>query len=370
MALNYRIQSGHILIYHLFDIADEIDLDKLRHLWAGQASDIRLVSRRASVYYMQFDKAPLLLPMGKRDLMLEDESWHRAEVRAKVFDFGVVSISWQIPMHESWQQLGQEAHYYIDSDKIAQQSRSQLEDLLPALHSALKRPYENILMEDYTVFYVQNFEASLNAQELLSEAGHDIASLLRGESKPLSPSECQNVMEQRLSYFEDDLVVITWNATFVYDPEGSQEHVDIIEFANGELLELRSYDQILDDQLEQIYDALEGLPKKRWSTLFRNPYQVTIQKLLTLLIEVSELTDRLENSLKIIGDLYCARIHRHISTVLHLQEWQSRVDGKLDNAHKIYETLNSEIAERRTMLLEIIVVILILTEILMAFFPH
>lgn len=364
-----QVAQGKVLIYHLFDIADMIDLEKLRHKWAGRSTNIRLVSRRTSPTYLQFEKEPLLLPLGQRDLMLTKERRLSAEVRAKAFDFGVVSICWEVPFPRHWPTLVKEADLYIDSDQVAAQSRQVLDDLRPALEASLSQPYAQILVEDYTIFYVHRFAEHLLAEQLLELASGDIASMIRGESKRLSASERQNVLEQRLSYFEDDLAVIAWNSSFIYDPEGSSEHVDILEFANSELLELRSYDSLLDRQLQKIYDGLEDLPQKRFFTLFRNPYQQTSQKLLSLLIDVAELTDRLENTLKIIGDLYCARVYQRISSVLRLQEWQARVDGKLNSAHQIYSTLNSEISDRRSILLEVTIVLLITFELVLFFFP-
>lgn len=377
MQAQYRIQQGKILIYHLFDIADIINLEKLRNKWAGRSTNIRLVSRRSSPYYMQFEKEPLLLPMGTMDLLLTPDQRLDAEVRVKAFDFGVLSICWEVPIPEDWNQLVADSYIYIDSDHIADQSRKLLEDLRPALVDSVDRFNENALMEDYTIFYISRFEEAVTAEQLLEHVGPEIVSIVRGESKALSRWEQQHVLEKRISYFEDDLVVMAWNSSFIYDPEGSSEHVDILEFANSELLELRSYDQLLDQALKEIYDQLESLPKSRWVAwlavlnlpLFKNPYHHTTQKLLTLLIDVAELTDRIENSLKIIGDLYLARIYQQISELLHLSEWQGRVDGKLASARQIYETLNSELSEKRSLFLELIVILLIAIEVIAVFAP-
>lgn len=311
------------------------------------------------------------------DLLLTPDVRLDSEVRVKAFDFGVLSICWEVPIPEDWSQLVADSYMYIDSDHIAEQSRKLLEDLHPALVDSVDHFNENALMEDYTIFYISRFEEPVTAEVLLEQGGTDIVSIVRGESKALSKWEQQHVLEKRISYFEDDLVVMAWNSSFIYDPEGSSEHVDILEFANSELLELRSYDQLLDQALKEIYDQLEGLPKSRWMAwlavmqmpIFKSPYHHTTQKLLTLLIDVAELTDRIENSLKIIGDLYLARIYQQISELLHLSEWQGRVDGKLASARQIYETLNSELAEKRSIFLEIIVIVLIAIEVVPVFFP-
>jgi len=241
---------------------------------------------------------------------------------------------------------------------------------MPALAPALIKPYPQQMHEDYTIFYVYGFEnPELSSSEaILKQLGSDIAGMVRGESKKLADSERQTILSQKITYFEDDLVVVAWNSSFIFDPEGSSEHVDILEFANVELLELRSYDKLLDQQLEGIYDELENQPMSRGG-LFKNPYHHTIQKLMTLLLDVTELTDRIENTLKIIGDLYCARIYRMISTLLQLRDWQARVDGKLESARQIYETLNDEVQNRRSTIMEIIIILMIGIEIILALMP-
>lgn len=370
MQPSLEISSGKILIYYLFDLADSVDLETLSHKWVGRSSSIKLVSRRSSPSYLQFDTEPLLLPMGTQKLQLTSDRWLDAEVRAKVFEFGVVSIAWELPFPDEWQTAVRNAHLYIDNDLIAQQSEKLLQDLMPALQDALLKPYPEQMREDYTIFYVYGFEdiSLVTSEAILHGLGSDIAGMVRGESKKLAESECRTILEHKITYFEDDLVVVAWNASFIYDPEGSSEHVDILEFANAELLELRSYDKLLDDQLESIYDEVEKLPRT-WVGLLKNPHQHTIQKLLTLLLDVTELTDRIENTLKIIGDLYCARIYRMISTLLQLRDWQARVDGKLENARQIYDTLNSEVQNRRSTILEIIIILLIAFEIYLILFP-
>ena len=58
----------------------------------------------------------------------------------------------------------------------------------------------------------------------------------------LSVAERQDVTQRHFSYGEDDLVVVDWNAAFVYEPSGSRDIPDILEIANAQLLEFRYYD--------------------------------------------------------------------------------------------------------------------------------
>lgn len=371
MNSRYPISSGRILVYYLFAIAEMVDLDKLRQNWSGQASLIQLVSRRAAPHYIQFTKAPLLLPLGNRPLMLSDERQVIADVRAKIFDFGVLSLAWEIPLPDSWDQLRAESELYIDNDLILEQSFSTLTSIRHALESALHNPIAEPLTEDYTIFNIQHFSTPepLSSVQILKDLGPDIAALILHETKPFSEEQTQETLRYRISYFEDDLVVVDWNASFIYDPEGSNEHIDILEFANCELLELRYYDGLLDRELDTIYDAIAANPTKGLPKLFKNHHNETTQKLVRLLLDVIEVTDKIENSLKIIGDLYSARVYRTASERLRLREWQSRIDGKLESAWRIYQTLNDAINHRFSTFLELVVVALIAIEVLHAFFP-
>src|SRR4029450_10102460 len=102
----------------------------------------------------------------------------------------------------------------------------------------------------------------LNADDLLTARGTNIAAMLRGERQALSEQEKSRILEHHISYLADDLVIPTWNAAFVYDtPAGAQAALEIMEFANSQLLEFRYYDERLDNELTSIYGRLQ---RPRW----------------------------------------------------------------------------------------------------------
>ena len=137
--------------------------------------------------------------------------------------------------------------------------------------------------------------------------GDDIARLLRGEVEPLSTQERDEVLRHRLSYLATDLVVPSWNGAFVYDTEaGLPGALEILEFANSQLLQFRYYDQRLDRELAQIYARLQTT---RWyEPWIGRRYTAAARELHSVLIDVNELTDRTENALKLVGDVYGARL--------------------------------------------------------------
>ncbi len=137
----------------------------------------------------------------------------------------------------------------------------------------------------------------------------DLVPLLSGETRPLAPSSRADLLRQALSYYEDDLVVLTWDRAFVMDPGAPDTDIaDVLEVANAQLLELRYYDDMLDDELPRMYDrvaearqALRGLGRRRYATLARELHR--------LVAEVTEITERVDNALKVTEDVYLARVY-------------------------------------------------------------
>lgn len=365
------IASGQILVYHLFTVAGTVDLDRLGRALGADAAVARFTPRRPTPEHLQFRNPPLTFSLGTRTLHPRPDQAREARVSAKVFDFGVVALRWEVPCPDDWDGLVREADAYIDNPAIEVLSRQLLHDLEPRLAPFLDNPPREVLFEDYTIFYVQSFAEALDAEQLLAERGASLAQLMRGEAKPLSASEQAEVLGKKVSYFADDLAVIDWNTAFIYDPEGATEHLDTLEFANAELLELRFYDRLLDEQLDTIYHEIErGQAVPRWKSWLRNDFQRTQQRLMAVTMDVIELTEQIENTLKFIGDLYSARVYRAISERLRLFEWEASIDGKIRTAQEVYQMLTDQVNTRRAVALEVIIILLIAFEVVMALGRH
>src|SRR5205807_7605830 len=134
----------------------------------------------------------------------------------------------------------------------------------------------------------------LSGDDLVAAHGETIATMLRGERQSLSQQEKTKILRHHISYLSDDLVIPTWNAALVYDtPAGAQAALEILEFANSQLLEFRYYDQLLDDKLAAIYAQLQ-LP--RWYDKWvGSRYSRAAREVHALFIDINELTDRTEN---------------------------------------------------------------------------
>jgi hypothetical protein len=355
------IRDGVITVYYLFDVGEQIDLRAIPRLVAGQTLPARLVPKPATPTYVQYREPPLLLDAEA----VPTEGRGDITVRAKLYDFGVISLAMSRDYQGDWTTLLSLGAELIGANSLEPMARSCLDRLIGRLDAAIRQKRDSFLSEDYVVFTVTALDIAVPAAEMLEAHGDDIAHLLRGERAGLSRQERDEVLKHRLSYLESDLVIPTWNAAFLYDtPEGVPAAHEIIELANSQLLEFRYYDARLDSELERIYADLQ---KPRWYDVFGRRRTHAANQLHSLFIEVNELTDKMQNTLKLVGDVYSARLYALVAARLGLEQWKANVEEKLKTLDDIYRFAVEQLQVTRGHLLELIVVVILLVELVFFF---
>lgn len=348
------VAEGTFRAFFVYDVADTIDLPRLKTVRGAGVSRAPLQLRReASTEFIQYPVAPLIVALPGL------APWG-ASMRAKLFDFGVVSIRISVPFAGSWAEYAALGRRLRNDPQLEEAARSALESILAEIGAALDDPHD-VLIEDYFVFDVERFSEPTDARSLTGPLAVPLAQLLRFEDRQLVAAEVSETMRTAFSYYPDDLVVVQWDAAFVYDRrESADPIVDILEFANSQLVEYRFYDARLDAELDAIY-ALGSIRRERG---FRRGRE-SAERVRYLLVDILELTDRTSNALKIIGDAYYARLYRATSGRLGLADWQRQIDAKLRSVSEIYRVLQDRAQYARSEFLEIVIVALIGVEIVL-----
>lgn len=240
-----------------------------------------------------------------------------------------------------------------------------LAGVLEQVDSALNSRHEP-LVEDYFVAEVESFHAPVSAEELLAKHRCAIASLLLGEVRPLTCLEQEEALRHTFSYFASDLAVVHWDGAFVFDSrEGAESVESILEFANTQLVELRTYDAWLDAELDSIYKWDLARTRPHW-LLGRRAAEKQADRLRCLLVDIRELSDRANNALKIIGDAYYARIYRGVALRLGLADWQEQIESKLGTIGEIYRFATDRAQYAWSEFLEVIIILLIALELVLS----
>ncbi len=356
------IQSGLVTVFYLFDVAEAVDLAGVAKALGAETAKARLAPKPVTPGYIQYQQPPVLVD-GEAVQMAELDGFR---VRFKLYDYGVVSLALTRPFAGRWVDLIALGQRLLGSDELEQRAEQYCRALVQRLDGVMVAPRARFLSEDYVVFAVTALERPLTAEELLDLHGDEIALLLAGERQALSRQERDEILRHRISYLADDLVVPTWNAAFVYDTEaGVQAALEIFEFANSQLLEFRYYDDLLDNELGRIYAELQ---RPRWYDAFApRRYTRAANQLHSLFIDVNELTDKTENALKMVGDIYAARLFSLVAARLGLDRWKENVREKLKTLDDIYRFAVEQTGMSRGHFLELTIVLILVFELILFF---
>ncbi len=351
-----EIAAGAVRAYFLFDVADTIDLSRMTALGVDDRAPAALPLRRQAPPYLQFPVPPLVANLPQADFDALSGS-----VRLKLYDYGVVSLRLTFPARGSWNDLTSLAERARSDERIAKFAEATVERICDENALALDERHP-ALVEDYFIVEVESFEESLNAETLVDDHAGVLASLLLGERKPLSGAETDEALRMRFSYHDDDLTIVQWDTAFVYDRgESARAIEEILEFANSQLLELRTYDALLDFELDGIYKMQPAGPPRSLRGRREAEQAATLRY---LIVDVLELTDRSTNALKVVGDAYYARIYRSAAVRLGLADWQRQIDTKLASVGEMYRFFSDEARSRRDEFLEVTIVVLVAFEVI------
>lgn len=204
------------------------------------------------------------------------------------------------------------------------------------------------------------------------QAQVDLVPLLSGEQRRLSDGARRDLLRNAFSYYEDDLVVLTWDRAFIYEPRRETDVADVIEVANAQLLELRYYDELLDDELPRMYELVkaERSARRLPQFLVTHRYAGLARRLHSLVAEVIEVTEQVDNALQVTEDVYLARVYGAALEQFRVPSVAAAVDRKLAIIRDTYTALYDEASGARGALMEAAIVLLIVFEIVLALIGH
>ena len=349
------VLRGSAVGLFLFDVCEEMRLDELRTILGARRLGEGL--KHAAAEQLFFARPPVV-----EDAQLPGEA--QAQVRVKYYDYGVVSVLFEFPFVGGWQDLIALSSRWISGTDLPSRAEQIAKEKVARTRSALVKPYDVWLNEDYFIFFMREIQGSPGATLLLSSCGQQIAQVVRGENAVLSDDERREVLQSAMSYYPNDLAVLGWNAAFVYDSmAGSETTMQLLEYANSQLLEFRHYDDLLTRELERVYDSLEEHSNLigRW----RLPREAS--RLQTVLLDVTELTERADNAIKFLSDMFSARLYRLAASKVGVHDYKSLTQEKLRTAEDLYRFLIDEFHQSRTFWLETTVVLILLIELFYVF---
>lgn len=349
--------KNSVWVYRLYDVAEEIRLERVEKIFARQHQTSRMRLSRIRPKSIQFKNPPVAVDLGEYPVTVGGKSFS-ALFTGKIYDLGVIGIVMRIPLQADadYDEIKTLAVALYNDKEIEPVFLQQLDGIRKTISEAMVKEDYSGFVEDFTVFYFQEWDSSF-----------DPAPLLLAEPEPISEQLRRETLRNSFSYGPDDLTIITWDSALVYDSTGSTDIPDLLEFANSQLLELRYYDSLLTGRMEKMYDAIEGAEK---AANYRRlgHYRRIMNELMELIADVTEITERIDNSLKVTEDVFYARIYGTALSIFRTKAWEESIERKISIINQSYTMLSNRTINKRSELLEVIIIVLILLELILAIF--
>ncbi|MFH0953902.1 MAG: hypothetical protein V1873_06200 [Verrucomicrobiota bacterium] len=353
------VKKGVCYALYAYDVGLSIDLEQCKRQIASWMQDAKIRQNRRAPKYFDYRPAPQLIT---RDIIPCSIGSYKttADVDMLLYDFGGISVSYEIPFNGSLDELRAISCELSESSVLLNDSRKRVEDLLRAIGGAVAKPRLADLTEDYVVFQIDEYDSPVHPQELHTHYSQEFAQILRAEPQTLSAQEVADALACRISFAEDDVALIDWNGALIFDREAEDVRA-VLEFANMELLEMRYLDHQLDDSLDRSYEVISSA--HWWQKIIPGKSGGTLRTVSRMQVDGAILFERVSNAPKLLGDQYLARVYRLASQRFHLAEWNASALRKLEAIESIYKQIQGRAASWRLEALEWIIIILILLEL-------
>jgi hypothetical protein len=355
---------GHFRVLFLYEVAEAISLDVLRALPFAKGLDPRQGLATPIPHYLQFESPPVVEPSAPIEL----ETGEHIAVRTKYYDYGVVCIELELSFDCDWPALVLQSSRWIGNAELENRAGELLPLALKRISGALIRPYRARLKEDYFIVHlpevVEEDGTVMAAGDLLATRAREIAQLVRGESLALSEAERQEVLQSGISYSRTDLLVVGWTGALVYgNTEVAAVTIQMLEYANTQLLEFRYYDSLLTHLLDGVYRSLER--KSGVFAAWRLSREAA--RLNTIRLDVMELTEKVDNAIKFLSDMFYARLYGLASAKVGVPDYRRLVDQKLRTAGELYRFMVDQFNQTRSFVLELAVVFILIVDLFFLF---
>lgn len=340
-----------IYFLRIFDAGKEIDLGTLAIELNRTLVTSRTRFHRVKPKSIAMEDTPLQFQMQPLTLVLEGTSFE-FEVIARIYSIGAISLCFVHSERDAGFSRLEEVGLMLSGQKGMGEHFTRYCDRL----EELVKPYmpdfviDRGLFEDYTVYVIDRIDGDI-----------DPSILLNGERVELSPHMREEINRNTLRYSASDIAIITWDSALLCSPEPPTDLLDLVEYANVQVLELRYYDRQISRLMVKMYDDIEQAGRLNWWSRMQR-YRLIMTDLMRSHAEVSEITEKVKNLIKVTEDIYYARVYATALKVFRSDQWTDSLQRKIDVVRENYSMLADEVRSQHSSFLELVIIVLIAME--------
>ncbi len=354
---NIIVEHGACYVLYVLDVGYAIDIEHCEKLCSLPTERLRFKANHRTPEEFEYDPPPLRIIQASFPFAI-GEFKSAPDVELTLYDFGALSVTFSFPLRKvNFSELVTFATLIDNDESLRTNARQIAHALVETISSGIERPKIRESLEDYVIWEISRTAANDSVRDIITKERIALAQMLRSEPGDLSEKEVSEALSYQTAYSSKDFVVVDWNAALLLGPEEPAVRA-VLEFANVELLEIRLLDEQLDQDMEEARTILT----------ISSPSQSALQRIGHLQLDSVLLFEAINNSLKLVGDHYLARLYQLASKSFHLEERDATILRKLAVIKDIYTQMEAAASARRMEILEIIIIVLFMISVFLQLF--
>jgi len=297
-------------------------------------------------------------------LSYDGKMFSQAEFSTQVYRFGVGIIQIAFELDSDLTYLASMSYgiekIRVGKTGIIQYCQSLVEGLIQRAARYATYRYDKRLAEG-EMFPIVLFKEPISegAADFIAKNQKALFGFLAGE--PDYDSLSSFVLEQdkiaNYGYYENEIILIKRFGAMVYSEEASAI-IEMIKLAYAQYWSMRSYNFILDHELEVSQKLMEHLPPYYKFWLIPNSYQRFSEEALDFDRDKISIVDSLYNVVanipKVESDWHLRTVHQNVNKVFTIEELHRTVETKIERIEESYNSAREFLSTNFFILLDII----------------
>src|ERR1700722_12132249 len=186
---------GLFRLLYLYDVAESIDLGKLRGLLGARGESAEHVFPRRTPGYVRFEQPPIIEPAE----FITVCAGVSAACRGKYYNFGAIVVQVELPFECDWPELVTLGSRWMDAPDVEPCVRDLARRRMEQIGPAVTKPTEDWVQENYLVVEIHEVHDAegkqSSADELMASYGSEMVQLIRGETAPLAQKSIDETLQ-------------------------------------------------------------------------------------------------------------------------------------------------------------------------------
>ena len=354
------IMNGEIIYLFIYSTGTKFTDEQLKGLLKNPENFSKYEYARPKPEEIASFNMPTIFNL-KEDTYIDQEELLKFKVQVAVYNSGSFSLRFRCQVLSS--DLSRVLEITFDK-KInefltvaAAREKAKVEKALAKIASISTSEYD----ERYRIYYIEG-----EKQRIVDRNRKLIAGLLIDEPNPASLSEkyTEEVLSRSMSYSSLDAVFVGWESSVMIDKSRKYEHELLVgEIANVQLLQMRISHRATSEKISETEARMiKVLEEKRSPGKSLKELDLQLGKFYD---ETRDMVNYVDDTLSGFGEWYILKLYALYDDVFKISKWKKSVEDDLDIIDKRWEFVTEMMRNRRSDLLELVVIALIVIEVVL-----